>query len=83
MTDKIVVKATPMIPWFQQKTTWTAITGVVAAIAGYFTNEISLVAMIYSVFGGLTVIFGRQGIEKAKNPTLMSLADRGEEIKNG
>ena len=82
MTDTVKKEApAPMIPWFKQKTTWTAITGIVASIAGYFTNEISLVGMIYSVLGGLTVIFGRQGIEKSRNPTLLPPSQRGEEVK--
>jgi hypothetical protein len=54
-----------MMPWYKQKTTWTAIGGGVTAIGGYLTGEISLIAAMGSVFAALAVIFGRQGIEKS------------------
>jgi len=58
-----------MVPWYKQKTTWTAIGGMIAAFGGYLTGEISLIVMIGTAFGGLATIFGRQGIEKSKyNP---------------
>jgi len=57
--------------WYKQKTTWTAIGGIITAVGGYLTGEISIVACIGAVFAGLAVIFGRQGIEKS---------GRGEEL---
>jgi hypothetical protein len=54
-----------MTPWYKQKTTWTAITGAVAAIGGYLTGECSMMVCIGSCFGALAVIFGRQGVEKS------------------
>jgi hypothetical protein len=55
---------TAPIPWYKQKTVWTAISGVLAAIAGYLTGEIGVVGLVGAIFGGLAAIFGRQGIEK-------------------
>jgi hypothetical protein len=67
------------IPWFRQKTTWTAIGGGVTAIGGYLSGEIGIVACIGSVFAALAVIFGRQGIEKSKPlPQHLPSSQRGE-----
>jgi hypothetical protein len=68
-----------IIPWHKQKTTWTAIAGVVAAIGGYFTGEVSIVVCVGSVFGALAIIFGRQGIEKSTY--IPDIKGRGEELK--
>jgi hypothetical protein len=68
-----------IIPWFRQKTTWTAVAGMVAAIGGYFTGEVSIMVCIGSVLGALAIIFGRQGIEKSTY--IPDIKDRGEELK--
>jgi hypothetical protein len=68
-----------IIPWYQQKTFWTAVAALAAAAGGYVTGEIGLPALIASVFGALAVIFGRQGIEKSTY--IPELKDRGEEVK--
>ncbi len=67
-----------MRKWYQQKTTWTALAGVMTALGGYVTDEISFVTLIGSCFAAMAVIFGRQGVEKSGVP---KLADRGEEVK--
>jgi hypothetical protein len=67
-----------LIPWYQQKTTWTAVTAVIGAIAAYFTNEISLVAALGTILAALAVVFGRQGIEKSTY--IPKLKDCGEEV---
>lgn len=54
-----------IIPWYKQKTTWTAIGGMATAIGGYITGEVSLMVTVGSCFGALAIIFGRQGIEKS------------------
>ena len=68
-----------IIPWWRQKTTWTAVTGIVAAIGGYLTGEVSIMVCIGSVLGALAIIFGRQGIEKSTY--IPELKDRGEEVR--
>ena len=67
-----------IIPWYQQKTTWTAVAALATAVGGYLTGEIGLPALIASGFGALAVIFGRQGIEKSTY--IPKLKDRGEEV---
>jgi len=54
------------VPFYKQKTTWTAIAGIVTAAGAYFANEIDLKALIEAAFAGAMVIFMRQGIEKSK-----------------
>ena len=66
-----------IIPWYRQKTFWTAVGGGITAIGGYFTGEISLTVAMGSCFGALAVIFGRFGIEKSTY--IPELKDRGEE----
>jgi len=72
------IDVAPMLPWWRQKTVWTIITGMVTAAAGYFTGEVSLVVFVGIIFGGLTSIFARQGIEKSKNPSLLRPSKRGD-----
>ena len=82
MTEKIdTTKALDnyRVPWFRQKTSWTAIAALITALGGYFGGEIGLPALIASVFGALAIIFGRQGIEKSTY--LPNIKDRGEELK--
>jgi len=53
-------------PWYRQKTTWTAIAGIVAAAGAYLTGEVTLVEAIGAGWAAAMVIFARQGIEKSK-----------------
>ena len=48
---------------WKSRTTWTGITAIVAAAAGYATGEMELVPAIYAALGGLAVIFGRAAIK--------------------
>lgn len=50
--------------WYRQKTTWTGIAGLIAAIGGYLTGEVSGSAAIAGALGALSVIFLRQGVAK-------------------
>ena len=68
-----------IIPWWKQKTTWTAMAGIAASIGGYLTGELSIMVCIGSVLGALAIIFGRQGIEKSTY--IPELKDRGEEVR--
>lgn len=52
--------------WYEQKTTWTALTGIAVAIASYASGQIELTATIEAVFAGLGLIFARQAIEGTK-----------------
>jgi hypothetical protein len=68
-----------IIPWYKQKTTWTAVAGIAAAIGGYLTGEISATVTIGGVLAALVTIFGRQGIEKSTY--IPPIEERGEEVK--
>ena len=48
------------------KTFWTAITGAVAGIAGYFTGELELGAATNVVITSLLALFLRHGVKKAE-----------------
>lgn len=50
--------------WYQQKTTWTGISAVIAAIASFFTGSADLMQALQVGFPGLLAIFLRQGVEK-------------------
>ena len=65
MENKIPKGVNSLIPWFRQKTTWTAVAGIAASIGGYLTGEISIMVCIGACLGSLAIIFGRQGIEKS------------------
>ena len=54
------------VPWYKQKTTWTAIAGALAAIGGYAMGEIVLQTLIEALFATAMTVFMRQGIEKSK-----------------
>jgi hypothetical protein len=69
-----------IIPWYKQKTTWTAVAGLFTAVGAYIAGEVSLMALISSGFGAFIVIFGRQGIEKSTY--MPGIKDRGEELTN-
>jgi hypothetical protein len=50
--------------WYKQKTTWTAILGIVGSIGGMATMTIDPVTGVQSIIGCAMAIFMRQGIEK-------------------
>ena len=54
-----------IIPIYRSKTFWTAIAGVCTAAGAYFEGSLGLTGLISAVFGGLAVIFMRQGVEKS------------------
>ena len=56
------------IPWYKQKTTWTAVAGIITAVGGYLVGEIVLQTMIEAVFACFMVVFMRLGVEKSKSP---------------
>ena len=51
---------------FKSKTTWTAITGALAGVAGYFTGELELGAAANVVITSLLALFLRHGIKKTE-----------------
>ena len=55
-----------MIVWYKQKTTWTIIAAMVAAVGGYLMGEMTVKAMVETIFLGMTGIFLRQGVEKSR-----------------
>jgi hypothetical protein len=69
-----------MTPWYKQKTTWTAIAGMIAAIGAYLTGEINLITLIEVGFGVLITIFSRQAIEKS-GPQSQQTDDRGVKLE--
>jgi len=64
-----------MVPIYKTKTFYTAIAGVCTAAGAYFEGSLGLTGLISAVFGGLAVIFMRQGVAKSGVPPL---AERGE-----
>lgn len=56
-----------MIPFYQQKTFWTVLAGMLSAVGGYFAGEVTAPIMIGVLFTGLAGIFVRLGIESAAN----------------
>lgn len=48
----------------KSKTFWTGITAVIAALAGFFTGELSLIQFITAEFIALQSIFVRDAISK-------------------
>ena len=58
---------TPKTPWHKQKTTWTGVAAVVAAIAGICTGTMPAAVAIQTAVTGLIAIFLRQGVEKLKD----------------
>jgi hypothetical protein len=51
----------------RSKTFWTATTGAIAGVAGYFTGELELGAAANVVITSLLALFLRHGIKKAEN----------------
>lgn len=52
--------------WYRQKTTWTGIAGVIAAVGGVMTGTLSPVEAVQIGLTSLIGIFLRQGISKAE-----------------
>lgn len=50
----------------KSKTTWTAITGAIAGIAGYFTGELEMGAAVNVIITSLLALFLRHGISKTE-----------------
>ncbi len=59
--EKLVKK-----PWYKQKTTRTAIGGILTAIAGVLTGAVDPATAVGTCFILVTQIFQRQGTETAK-----------------
>ena len=69
------------MPIWKSKTFWTAIGGVCTAAGAYFEGSLGLTGLISAVFGGLAVIFMRQGVQKSGPAGVPPLEARGEEVK--
>jgi len=67
------------MPWYKQKTTWTALAGVATALGAYVEGSLGFTGLISAVFGGMAVVCMRQGIEKSGPGKKTS--ERGEELK--
>lgn len=50
----------------RSKTFWTAITGAIAGVAGYFTGDLELGASANVVITSLLALFLRHGVKKAE-----------------
>ena len=50
--------------FLSQKTTWTAIAGMMTAAGAYVAGEIELATLIEGIFAGMSFIFLRQGVRK-------------------
>tara|TARA_B100000902_G_C27236363_1_gene877652 strand:+ start:534 stop:713 length:180 start_codon:yes stop_codon:yes gene_type:complete len=50
----------------KSKTFWTAVTGAIAGVAGYFTGELELGAAANVVITSLLALFLRHGVKKAE-----------------
>ena len=50
----------------KSKTTWTAISGALGGIAGYFTGDLELGAALNVVITSLLALFLRHGISKVE-----------------
>ena len=81
-----------IIPFYKQKTFWTAIGAFAAALGAYLEGSLGLTGLITAGFGALSLIFIRQGVEKStyipevkevKSVEYSSdIKDRGSEIEN-
>lgn len=52
--------------FLRQKTTWTAIAGMMTAAGAYVAGEIQFATLIEGIFAGLSFIFLRQGVRKVE-----------------
>lgn len=69
-----------MIPWYKQKTTWTAVAAVVTALGAYISGEIGLTALITAAFSALGLVFMRQGVSKSGIPSMENRGETPEEV---
>jgi hypothetical protein len=68
-----------LTPWYKQKATWIAVSGICTAIGAYLTGEISIMVCIGSCFAGAATIAARLGIEKSRIPIHdLPSSERGE-----
>ena len=67
-----------IIPWYQQKATWTAIAAFFTALGAYIEGSLGLTGLITAGFGALSVVFIRQGVEKSTY--IPDIKGRGEEL---
>ena len=51
------------LPWYRQKTAWTAIAAFVTALGAYAEGSLGLTGVISAGFAALALVFVRQGIE--------------------
>jgi hypothetical protein len=51
--------------WYEQKTTWTALAGVIGAVGGVLTGTIAIPMALQTVIGCVGLVFLRQGVEKS------------------
>lgn len=56
--------------WYQQKTTWTGIGGIVTAVSGFFMGTLDAASALQLGIISLIGIFLRQGVEKKNNPDI-------------
>ena len=68
-----------VIPFYKQKTFWTAIAAFFTALGAYIEGSLGLTGLITAGFGALSVIFIRQGVEKSTY--IPELKDRGELVE--
>ena len=68
-----------IIPWYRQRTVWTAIAAFCTALGAYVEGSLGLTGVISAGFGALAVVFVRQGIEASTY--IPPLAERGEIVK--
>lgn len=55
------------IPFWKQKTTWAGIMTALASGGAMVTGDVAPYTGIMGIFGSLTALFLRQGIEKTKD----------------
>lgn len=53
--------------WYQQRTTWTGISGILGAVAGVMTGVMTWPVALPTLVTGFAAIFLRQGVENLKN----------------
>jgi len=54
-----------MIPFYRQKTFWTAVAAFITALGAYVEGSLGLTGLISAGFGALAVVFVRQGVSKS------------------
>jgi len=65
-----------MIPFYRQKTFWTAVAAFITALGAYVEGSLGLTGLISAGFGALAVVFVRQGVEKSTY--LPDIKERGD-----